>query len=85
MCSGAVGVNYLLTGVRVLKVFDSFCVARASTLAIPPAGFKVLGAAACCSLLTGVRVPRFLFCCLLVFADRRAGSKVFGLLLAVLC
>ena len=85
VCSRAVGVNYLLTGVRVLKVFARFCLARPSQIAIPPAGFKVLGAAHCCYLLIGVRVPRFLVCCFSFFADRRAGSKVFGLLLVVLC
>ena len=84
-CSGAVGVNYLLTGVRILKVFGSFWVARPSKIAIPPAGFKVLEAAHCCSLLTGVRVPRFGGACLLIFADRRAGCKAFALATFVFC
>ena len=83
--SRAVGVNYLLAGVRVLKVFDSLLMPRTSQIAISPAGFKVLVAALCCSLLTGVRVPRLWVCCLLFFPDRRAGSKVLLRLPVVLC
>ena len=83
--SRAVGVNYLLAGVRVLKVFHSLLSPRTSQIAIPPAGFKVLVAALCYSSLTGVRVPRLLRWPLLFFAGGRAGSKAWWRLPVDLC